>query len=67
MKMIGKLFVVLAIVYIQACSTRQVYDSLQYSEKLKCQAEPRSEYAECMERTRESYDKYKEKRDDVLE
>jgi len=67
MKKYGSLIIILLVIYMQACSTRQVYDSIQYNERLKCQEVHHSEYDDCIERTSESYDKYKEKRDAVIE
>jgi len=66
MNKVGSVLIILSVVYMQACSSRQVYDSIQYNQKLKCQEIPHSEYDDCMERTRESYDKYKEKRDEAV-
>ena len=66
MNIAGNLLIMLSIIFIQACSSRGVYDSTQYSERIKCLEAPNSEYDECMERTRESYDIYKEKRDEVV-
>ncbi len=60
------LLIILLIIYIQACSSRQVYDSIQHSQKLECQKVPYSEYDECIERTNESYDNYKQKREEVI-
>jgi len=67
MNKIGSLLIILSIVYVQACSSRQVYDSIQHNQKLECQEVPHSEYDDCMERTRESYEEYKEKRDTVID
>ena len=67
MNKVGSLLIILSIIYIQACSSRQVYDSTQYSKRIQCLEAPHSEYDECMDHTRESYDKYKEKREIVIE
>jgi len=60
------LLLALLTISIQACSSRQMYNSMQYNRKLECQKVPSSDYDECIERTNESYDKYKQKRDEVI-
>ncbi|WP_126454755.1 hypothetical protein [Sulfuriflexus mobilis] len=55
-----------SIVFMQACSSRQVYESIQLNQKLECQKLPHSEYAECMERAGENYEKYTQEREEVI-
>lgn len=57
---------VIVLISINACSSRQIYESVQYDQRLDCKEVPYSEYDECMERANVSYDEYKEKREEVL-
>jgi len=60
------LLLILLTISIQACSSRQMYDSMQYNKKFECISVPSSDYDECIERANESYDKYKQKRDEAI-
>ena len=67
MKIAGSLILLIYIVLIQACSTKQIYESVQHRERIECRDVPYSEYDECMERSSVSYGKYKEKREEIIE
>jgi hypothetical protein len=66
MKKAGCSIIIFFIVFMQACSTKQVYDSMQYNQRLECKKAPFSEYDECIERANESYEEYKLKREDAI-
>jgi len=61
------MIVALVLIIMQSCSNRQMYNSIQYKQRLECQKVHPSVYEECMERNSERYDKYKKKRDEVVE
>jgi len=67
MKISGYIVISLAVILIQGCSTKQVYNTIQHNAKLKCQEVPYSEYAACMERTNTSYEEYSRKREEIIE
>lgn len=51
------------LLFLQACSGKQVYQALQESQRQRCEQEliP-SVYRECMARGRQSYEEYEEER-----
>jgi len=66
MKKVANMLLVISIILVSACSTRAWYETVHQNQKLQCQKLPPSEYAECMEQASETYDKYKRKRDEVV-
>ena len=66
MKKSATILLILSIIFIHACSTRQWYETVHQNQRIQCQKLPPSEYAECIERANESYDTYKQKRDEVI-
>ena len=56
----------LSIIFVSGCSSRQWYETVHQNQRLQCQKVPYNEYAECMERANETYDSYKQKRDEVV-
>lgn len=66
MNKIAYLFLLLSVMFLQSCGSRQVYDALQHSQKQRCQNLPPSEYSECMERASQSYDNYRRERDEAI-
>lgn len=58
---------IVTIAFLSACSTKGSYESIQLSRKYDCQKLPPSQYKECMESTRESFDSYSEKREDLID
>lgn len=67
MIMTGKILVIVLVMLLQACSSRQLYETVHQNQRLQCQKVPYSEYAECMERANETYDEYQRKRKDSIE
>lgn len=67
MNKVSYMLIMLSIVFIQSCSSEQVYESIQQNQRLECQKLPHSEYAECMERAGENYEKYTREREEVIE
>ena len=61
------LIVLLVGAVLSGCSNRQLYESIQYDQKLKCQTLPQSQYEECMEKASQSYEDYKRARDEVID
>ena len=57
---------VIIIAFLSACSTKGSYESNQISRKHDCQKLPPSQYDDCMESTRESFESYNSKREDVI-
>jgi len=55
----------IALSQLQACSSRQVYESAKMRNQVRCQQLPPSQYEECMQQADETYDDYKEKRESV--
>ena len=55
----------IALSQLQACSSRQVYESAKMRNQVQCQQLPPSQYEECMQQAGETYDDYKDKRDSV--
>ena len=51
---------------LSACSTAQMYDSLQTSARNNCEKMQGADRAACLDRNKDSYDTYKKKRDGAL-
>lgn len=56
---VSLLFVILA----AACSSRQIYDSMQDRQRIECEQLPPSEYDDCMKGATMPYDTYKMERE----
>lgn len=67
MIMTGKILVMVLVMLLQACSSRQLYETVHQNQRIQCQKVPYSEYAECMERANETYDEYTRKREESIE
>jgi hypothetical protein len=50
---------------LSACSNQQFYEGAKAGKQAKCLNYPAAEYKECMEDTSDSYEQYKQKRDEV--
>jgi len=57
--------ILLLLISLQACSSRQAYEAMQMRERNECLKVPESQYDECMERADESYDTYKQNREEL--
>lgn len=66
MNKISIFLMLLSILFVPGCSSRQWYETVHQNQRLQCQKVPYSEYAECMERANETYDSYKQKRDEAV-
>lgn len=55
-----------ALVLLQACSTRQVYDGLQAGQRNACQRYPEPDRSRCLSSNDLDYEKYRRERDDML-
>lgn len=58
MKTLAILGVVLTTV--SGCSSRAVFENAQHNNRNKCQRLPPTQYDDCMERARQTYDEYLE-------
>jgi hypothetical protein len=50
---------------LSACSNQQFYEGAKAGKQANCLNFPAGEYKECMEDTSDSYEQYKQKRDEV--
>ncbi len=57
---------IITVLLLQACSSQQVYEAIQSNQTQECQKVPQQEYEACMERVKESYEAYLEKRETVI-
>jgi len=57
---------ILQSIFLQSCSTEQLYHSVQYNQKARCQKLPYAQYSECMQQASESYGDYNRKREAVI-
>jgi hypothetical protein len=60
------LSVALVLASAQACTTRQVYDSLQVGARNACQRYPEPDRSRCLSANDTDYEKYRRERDDML-
>jgi hypothetical protein len=51
---------------VLGCSDRHIYYSIQQNRKLECQKLPSAEYENCVRQYEESYDTYRQSRDELL-
>jgi len=52
----------LALLLLQACTNRQVYEAVQQNRQLECQRYPDTRYEECMRQSETSYEDYEAER-----
>ena len=52
---------------ISACSSQQYYEGAKAARQANCLNYPAAEYQDCMEDTRDSYEQYKQQRDEVMD
>jgi hypothetical protein len=64
MRFAGSLFA-LCLVALTACSSQQFYEGAKAGKQANCLNYPEAEYQDCMEDTRDSYEQYKQQRDEV--
>jgi len=48
------------------CTNNEIYDFIQSDRQAECYKLPQPQYEDCMKRTSESYENYKQKRDDAI-
>lgn len=53
--------------FIAACTNKAIYQSVQHNEQLKCQKAPPQEYQGCMDQHSQSYQSYKQSRDEIMQ
>lgn len=63
MKLLSMLFFIP--LTLSACTTSNWYHGMKASEKVQCLNVPQSEYEDCMKNAQESYEEYKEKREEL--
>jgi hypothetical protein len=59
------LILIAALLLNSGCATENWYKGMQSREQARCLGAPESEYEDCMKYTRESYDDYRERREQV--
>lgn len=52
---------------VAGCSSKAVYDNVQYNNFRECNSVPSAQYEECVERSNKSYEEYERERESVLE
>ncbi|WP_090630409.1 hypothetical protein [Nitrosomonas marina] len=60
------LLIVLTVLAITGCSSRQIYNSVQYNQRNDCMKLPGSQYDECMDRVNKPFDRYEKERNEAL-
>lgn len=55
----------LCLLALSACSSQQVYESVKLSQQANCLNYPEAEYRDCIDETRDSYEQYKQQRDEA--
>lgn len=60
------LLVLLTVLTVIGCSSRQIYDSFQYNQRNECVKLPESQYDECMQRASKPFDRYEKERSETL-
>ncbi len=50
---------------LSACTSSNWYHGMKASEQVQCLNVPQSEYDECMKNSNESYEEYKQKREEL--
>ena len=61
------LLIMLSVLIIAGCSSRQIYDSFQYEQRNECMKLPGSQYDECLERVNKPFDQYERERNEALD
>lgn len=57
---------VLCLLALFACSSQQFYEGAKAGKQANCLNYPEAEYRNCMDDTRDSYEQYKQQRDEVI-
>ena len=52
---------------LSGCSSRALFENAQHNKRNECQRLPPSQYDECMERARQTYDEYRKAREEVID
>lgn len=60
-------FILLAVFMTVGCSSKQLYDSMQYSQRNECGKLPESQYGECIENINKPYEEYAKEREATLD
>lgn len=55
----------LCLLILSACGKQQFYEGMKAGQRADCLDYPEAEYRECVEETRDSYEQYKQQRDEV--
>ncbi len=56
--------VFMLVLFLGACSNKQVYEAVQHNEKVECGNLPQERYEQCMKELDTSYEEYEEARKD---
>ena len=61
-----KYFVVFLLLTMTACTRQQYYEGLKAGHRAGCLEYPESEYKDCVDETKTSYEEYKQQRDQAI-
>ncbi len=56
----------LCLLHVSACSSQQFYEGTKAGQRSNCLSYPVAEYQECIDKSGESYEQYKQQRDEVV-
>lgn len=62
-----KLLILAVLGLAAGCSSKEVYENIQYSNRLDCSYVPPAQYDECLDSTNQSYDEYERERQAVVD
>lgn len=55
----------LCVLALSGCSKQQFYEGMKAGHRANCLNYPEAEYSDCIEETRDSFEQYKQQRDEV--
>ncbi|MBL1141704.1 MAG: hypothetical protein HND53_06695 [Proteobacteria bacterium] len=67
MERLNSLLLIIAVLPLQACSSKQIHSMIQSNQQNECQTAPNSEYDNCIKHANESYEEYSRNRKEVIE
>lgn len=64
---IGLITIIIALMTVSACSKQNWYQGARSAQTAQCLKEPDSEFDDCNQQSDETYESYKDKRDQLIE
>jgi hypothetical protein len=61
-----KFSALVVVLFFAGCSNQAVYDNIQLNNRRECNRVPPSQYEECIERARKSYEAYERARKEAI-